>query len=141
MGVDFARIVTSVMIGVVIFGVFVAGITDIGNNYNFAFTPGATFGANSSFTTAKVIEQSVQNAGANSQTNPFLPGVPSVFTVWQLVKSSVSDLSNMIETFAGIIGGGFQGNSIKTAIILSITVAVAFIILAIILNRAQLKVN
>jgi len=143
MGLDLAKIIPSVMFGIVIYSLLTFSFITIGNSYDFAFTT-KTFDVNNSFVQAKLLESQTRAKGTDSTANNFFPAIGSLFDVWNLITAPgaiISDLSNIITEFATTIGGGETLAIVFSAILVTITFAITFIILAALFRQGGFRLT
>lgn len=132
MGFDLPRAVTSVLFTFLIFTLLSVSFVSMGTESGVAIdnkTYEHTF--NNTLTIAKNMEDNVREKGAGTDSqNAFFPSLPTIFELWDLSKAALKDMTQAIDDFFGIVGGGKYVVIAVAIIVTSISLIVLWIIIS-----------
>lgn len=135
------EVVPGILLGFFVASVLVIGYTNMATSFgtNVA-VDNSSFTFNNSLNVAQQIENKTISKGIDNQ-NTFFPALGTLFDVWNLIRSSIKDMTQTIENLVIQLGGDALLVLLKTIIIACIALGITFVVLAALFRMGSWKVR
>lgn len=138
---NLSSIIPGVLLGFFVATVFATTYMSMGYDFGVSVSiDNSSFSFSNSLNAAQQIENKTASKGIDNQ-NTFFPALGTLFDVWNIIKSSVQDMTQTFENLFGLVGGDSRLVLLKTILVACLLLGITWIILAALFRMGSWKIN